>query len=232
MKKLVMLMFVSLLATPLLSYGQSVVYLGSTTVSNDAKKTGLNIPNTCGIGKIRIKNYSSPTRLKAVVVKYQAAHAKDTRIPFHITLRKGDRTSWIDLPGNLRCIDKLVIIGESLGSKAQSLVHIEGLDTRVKLGQAVLSKSNSPKYVNVANVCGIEKVKIFVRKASANIDFLAVRFVATGKFQQIPVREFFQQGTGSQWKDLNGNKRCIDAFYIVGESAGRNKAEVSLMGLK
>jgi hypothetical protein len=154
-------------------------------------------------------------------------------------LNNGDSTRWIDLNGARRCIDKIYVTGNSEGSRAPSQVDVIGYrDDRyvpprheMRLGDAMLSEGRQIDYVNVRNACGLSQVKIQVRGDSAQIGFLAVRFVGTGNFQQIPIRQSFKKNSESAWKNLNGNRRCIDSFYVVGRSSSRpHDARVRLIG--
>ena len=67
----------------------------------------------------------------------------------------------------------------------------------------------------------------FVPPADA---FIAVRF-GNGDFQEIDVREHFTEGSYSEWKDLDGDKRCVGAIVVVGRSdSSAGASRVTLIG--
>ena len=99
----------------------------------------------------------------------------------------------------------------------------------VLVGTVKLSEGNELEYKDVRNVCGLRKVRLFVTNDHAHIDFVSIRF-GNGEFQQINVREHFARDSWSNWKDLNGNTRCISAFMVLGRSGTHPRdAEIHLI---
>jgi hypothetical protein len=91
------------------------------------------------------------------------------------------------------------------------------------LGGTFLTYFREGKYVDTPDVCNATHVQLQVTQDEALIEELWVQF-RNGQMQKIPVRFLFNPNTSptgvaiSQWKDLNGNQRCISGFYIKGSS--------------
>ncbi len=91
------------------------------------------------------------------------------------------------------------------------------------LGGTFLTFFREGKYIDTPDVCNATHVQLQVTQDEAFIEELWVQF-RNGTVQKVPVRFLFNPNTSpngvaiSNWKDLNGNQRCISGFYIKGSS--------------
>lgn len=241
MKKLLLL---AAILAPSVSYADRTLVLGRASIGNQTRSTVINTPNTCGITRVRLRALGEKAFLDNIAIDFVANQAPRERTRLNKVLRAGESTGWIQLNGNRRCIDKVIVTGNSQGSPRPSAIEVIGYQQTAfmpqpprpnpgggrALGSAMISEGTSFRYVNVANVCNIRQVKIQVRGDDARIDYVGVRF-GNGQFQRVEVRDNFRAGTESAWKDLSGQNRCIDAFFVVGRSSSRPKdARVVLVG--
>lgn len=230
MKKLFFL--IATLIAPGVSFADQTLVLGRGRIDNEYRATPINVRNTCGITRLRLRNLGEKTYVENILVDFSSNQAPRERTRLNRVLGRGETTGWINLNGNRRCIDKIVVTGNSQGSPRASTVEVIGYQETAYipapprphpgggrvLGQSMISEGFNARYVNVANVCGLRQVKLQVRGDDARIDFLAIRF-ANGQFQRVDVRQNFRAGSESAWKDLAGNTRCIDGFYVMGRSS-------------
>jgi Protein of unknown function (DUF2541) len=63
----------------------------------------------------------------------------------------------------------------------------------------------------------ISSLKVAVVKGTANIKLLRVRF-GNNQREDLLVRTRINQGAQTRWIDLNGNKRCVTAITVVGDT--------------
>jgi hypothetical protein len=211
-----------------------IVRLGSVRLENNSDRVTI-LSNTCGVNRIHAIVRGQRAHIRAIIVDYRAEGAERTRFPINRTLLPGQSTGWLDLPGNVRCVTRVVVAGESLGNLNPSRVDIYAnrpagsVENRV-IGRARLGEGFSFSHVNVSNVCNIEQVRLRVDQDSARIDYISVRF-ANGSSQRLNVRANFAEGSTSVWKDLPGKNRCIRSFTVVGASSSHPRdAIVTLIG--
>lgn len=87
-------------------------------------------------------------------------------------------------------------------------------------------------YAPVGGECGISHVRLHVQGDNLRIDDFDVMF-ENGSTQDIPVRKRFRQGSYTEWKDLSGRKRCIQAFSVRARpDLDFHNARVTMYGLK
>jgi hypothetical protein len=81
---------------------------------------------TCrgGIRALQIKVQSAPAELELVRVNFRNGERELLSVRSRIA--KGGSSRWIDLSGGDRCIDSIVVIGDSEGSRRQSKVKVFG----------------------------------------------------------------------------------------------------------
>lgn len=242
MKKIILMMIA--FTAPSLSYADQNISLGHAAIGNRPGSAVINVPNTCGITKLRLRALGEKAYIDNVTIEFVSNQAPRERTQIRTVLRAGESTNWIQLNGQRRCIDKVFVAGNSQGSPRASRVEVIGHQETAyipgrprphpgggqALGQAMISEGFNARYVNVANVCRIRQVKIQVKGDDARIDYLAIRF-GNGQIQRVDVRENFRAGSESQWKDLSGQNRCIDGFFVVGRSSRNPRdARVVLVG--
>ncbi len=224
---------------PTFALAEGPVRIGSIRVSNRMEINSADFRSTCGITKVKFQARNRPAKLRFAEINFMADGTRDERIPIHMNLRAGESTRWFDLQGSIRCIDGVNLAARSLGifGFGSSVIDVWGFQERqqseqpIRLGMARLSEGTQFEAVNIANVCGLNEVKIHVMGDDAKIDFLAVKIVGRPGFQRIDVRENFRAGGESNWKDLGGQSACVTSFYIVGRSSNSPQdARVILFG--
>lgn len=70
------------------------------------------------------------------------------------------------------------------------------------------------RYARVRQTCNISHVALYVRGDNLRIHDFDVRF-ANGRTQDVDIRNHFRKNSFTNWKDLRGELRCIDAFAIT-----------------
>ncbi|HEY8278204.1 MAG TPA: hypothetical protein VIH99_01185 [Bdellovibrionota bacterium] len=225
------------LAAP--AFAAQEVRLGETYLENRNDPDFIRVDSNEGCGVTKFK----------MVVKGDGAQINDLKVVFgnneiqDIQVRDrfeaGSESQWKDLNGGSRCIKGIYVNGRSFRNRPrESKVVFVGLkqatDARpVLVGATALSNRPDGDFINLRQpVCGLTKFMVRVRNDGARIEYLSVIF-GNGQSQQIQVREFFQRGSGSQWKDLDGSRRCIDKIVIFGQSATRpQQSVVEFWGLR
>lgn len=91
---------------------------------------------------------------------------------------------------------------------------------------------NEEVYVPTRRMCGVENVWIEVRGGDVEINSLAI-VGRRGRVQDIPVRQYFRNGSASNLKRVRLNGGCIAGFKIDADTLHSwrgNRARVTLMG--
>ena len=150
------------------------------------------------------------------------------------TFKPGTTSRWIDLSGEARCIQKIVVIGDSdtRGHRPgkQSRVAFWGLSntaaspaaSHTVLGRVRLGDAKDRDVVNLppcktSTNTAVRKLKVVAKKHQAEIDKLKVVY-QNGQQQVLNVRDTFRVGTDSRWIDLAGEARCIDKIIVIGDT--------------
>jgi Protein of unknown function (DUF2541) len=92
-------------------------------------------------------------------------------------------------------------------------------DSTRLLGSTRLSKAENDVDVLKFQPCrnGVNAVKIQVRKGSAEIESLWLRF-ANGERDTLSVRQRIAKGGESRWIDVRGGERCVSAVGGIGDT--------------
>jgi hypothetical protein len=191
----------------------------------------------------RSSNNVAVTKLQLVVTKYQAEidrlkvvyhNGQEQVLQVRDTFKPGTTSRWIDLSGEARCIQKIVVIGDSdtRGIRPGKQAHVafwgqSNSESSTAPGHTVLGKvrlgdAKDRDVVNLApcktsSNTPVRKLKVVAKKYQAEIDKLKVVF-QNGQQQILTVRDTFRPGTDSRWIDLSGEARCIDKIIVIGDT--------------
>lgn len=115
-------------------------------------------------------------------------------------------------------IGVLVLIASSLAFPAVSQTRpSEGY----LLGKTQLSYRENDRDIIRLGACPpnrrINSLKVAVTRGDADIRLLRVRF-GNNQTEELWVRSRLNQGSETRWIDLNGNKRCVTAILVVGDT--------------
>ena len=205
-----------------------VVELGETFLMN--RRDGDYIPvrggRACDLSAFQIVIRGDGAQIFDLRVIFGNGRSQD--LPVRRNFRAGENSRWIDLRGDDRCIQGVIVFGRSnTGTPRQTRVVLRGLqvENAVLLGRTRLANRGDLDFIDLRGQrCGLQKFKISVREDSARIDFLVLQF-QNGQTQQIDIRQDFREGSSSAWKDLAGNRRCIDKVLIAGRSGMRDRRQ-------
>jgi hypothetical protein len=203
----------------------------------------------------KTSNNRPVTKLQMVVTRYQAEidrlkvvyqNGEDQVLSVRDVFKAGTTSRWIDLSGNARCIDKIIVLGDTntRGKKPLKQAHVTfwgmtgdgggvsaaaGGSTpiakaagHVVLGKVHLGERKDRDVVNLQPCKSspnipVRSLKVEARKFQAEIDRLKVVF-QNGQEQVLQVRDVFRPGTDSRWIDLAGDARCIDKIVVIGDT--------------
>jgi hypothetical protein len=79
--------------------------------------------------------------------------------------------------------------------------------------------------IETGGLCGFDAIRLQVLGDSLNVAKVSVTF-DNGQTQFVPVRPFFQAGTGSDWKALEGGLRCVRYVEVSAQAVGGAPAAV------
>jgi len=194
-------------------------------------------------------NNRAVTKLQVVASRYQAEidrlkvvyqNGEEQVLQVRDTFKVGVPSRWIDLSGTARCIDKIIVIGDTntrgLRPGKQSHVTFYGMSagdgarqpgppvvsSHIVLGSVRLGDRKDRDVVNLMACKGssnkpVTKLKVVAKRYQAEVDRLKVVF-QNGQEQVLQVRSVFRPGTDSRWIDLSGNARCIDKIIVIGDT--------------
>lgn len=217
----------------------AVVRLGATQLRPTASRIVIDVPNTCGVSHIQAVS-TGRSHVTAVIVDYVNANAPQTRFAINRNFNNNQGTGWLALPGVAnRCVSRVIVNARSLGPQAARITIFAnvpaggggggGGGAARLIGTTNLQTGINLRFVSVAPVCDLNDVRIRVLNNPASINFMTVRFT-NGQSQRLELRQNFAAGSFSAWKDLAGNNRCINGFFVVGSSTGGGAARVQLQG--
>jgi Protein of unknown function (DUF2541) len=99
------------------------------------------------------------------------------------------------------------------------------------LGQTRLSYSENDRDIIRLGTCPpnqrINSLKVAVTQGNADIKLLRVRF-GNNQTEDLRVRSRLNQGSETRWIDLNGNKRCVTAIVVVGDTINSSSRPATL----
>lgn len=210
------------------SFEANKVRLGETFLMNrnDSDFIAVEGGQVCGLSAFKIAIRGDDARIRDLKVLFGNGQMQD--IPVRLNFARGTDSRWVDLAGDTRCIKGIYVNGKSrTRTPRETRVVFFGVkrdyrdpDFRaVKLGQTSLMNRSDADFIDLrGSNCGMRSFKISVLGDDARIDYLMIQF-RNGESQQINVREVFRAGTSSNWKDIDGNRRCIDKVFVYGRSS-------------
>jgi hypothetical protein len=99
------------------------------------------------------------------------------------------------------------------------------------LGRTQLSYGENDRDVIRLGACPpnrrISSLKVAATRGSADIRLLRVRF-GNNQTEELWVRSRLNQGSQTRWIDLNGNKRCVTAILVVGDTVNSSARPATL----
>ncbi len=156
-----------------------------------------------------------------------------------VNVKAGASSPWLDLPGNARCIKRLVIVGDTntarVAPKKQAEVVIFGrvpekakASGGTKLGQVRLAETTDRDVITLppCKTSGnprVSSLRFTVSEYGAEINRLVVEF-QNGQREELHVKDNFTAGSSSRWLDMPGDKRCIAKIIVVGDANTARKA--------
>lgn len=217
------------------------VRLGETSLTNRAGGDYIQVQGgaVCGLTHFQIAIRKDGALINDLKVVFGNNEVQDIQV--RTRFEAGTESRWVDLDGNQRCIKAVIVYGQSFQRTDQSAKVVlfglkggaAGNEDTILLGTTRMGNQRSGDRINLPQmVCGLTKFKIKVKQDEARIDYLAVQF-GNGQTQQINVRQNFAPGSESNWKDLDGQQRCIRSITVFGQSAqGGGRSKVEFWGYK
>jgi Protein of unknown function (DUF2541) len=99
------------------------------------------------------------------------------------------------------------------------------------LGKTQLSYTENDRDVIRLGKCppnqSIRSIKVAAVKGTADIKLLRVRF-GNNQTEDLSVRSKINQGSQTRWIDLKGNRRCVTAIVVVGDTADYSRRPATL----
>lgn len=99
------------------------------------------------------------------------------------------------------------------------------------LGKTQLSYAENDRDVIRLGKCPpnqlIRSIKVAAVKGTADIKLLRVRF-GNNQTEDLSVRSKLNQGSQTRWIDLKGNRRCVTAIVVVGDTADYSRRTATL----
>ncbi len=216
------------------------VRLASFSLAERTDKDVVELPACKGSHNVKV------TALQIQVKKFPA-EINRLRVVFHngedlelapgVHVKAGANSPWLDLPGNARCIKKIVIVGDTdskkmAAHKRQSEVVILGRTPEVaqearasggtKLGSVRLADNTDRDVITLPRCKDspnplVSSLRLTVSEHPAEINLLMVEF-QNGEKTQLDVKDHFKAGGSSRWLDMPGDKRCVARIVVVGDA--------------
>lgn len=208
--------------------------------------------------QIRVAEYRA--QVDRLVVEFGNGDRQELELKKHFDV--GASSRWMDLQGPARCIRRIGIVGDTdtprRAPNRQARIAFWG-DSKVGVGApagdakptagggaadgvlGTMTLSDQPdRDVLRLPPCGtrgnkpVNQLKIRIDDHPAEINRVRVVF-ENGSEVNVPVNRVLPAGTVSEWRDLPGDKRCIDRIVVVGdtESVGfrpGKQARVTFLG--
>ena len=141
----------------------------------------------------------------------------------------------LDLNGNDRCVNQVVVIGNSL-NPSPAIVQIWGY--RSGYTPPGSSDWGQPRLIGSTNLMlqhdaddiflrcpspgnSFAAVQVGVRGNNAQINRIVLTF-GNGERQALSLRPYFAQGSYSEIKDLRQNRRCIQRIHVEGRTVDQS----------
>lgn len=223
--------------------------LGTTRLSLLFNDTDVIDVKSCNplVTRIQLRAKNSDAQINRLRLRFKNGQTEE--IDIRRNLQKDQSTSWYDLPGSARCVDKISITGSTpWGSSSNNSAKIEFIgDVKsnelppiaIPAGTRLLGETRLAFGKNDLDILRIEscnprvsRIRLRVRNADANIKFLALRF-KNGQTAELDVRSTLRQNQATSWINLPGSERCVDGIGIVGNTirdTGSSQARIQFLG--
>lgn len=191
--------------------------------------------------QLRVAEY--PAQIDRLVVEFGNGERQELQLKKHFSV--GASSRWMDLQGPARCIRRIGVVGDtdtprrapnrqarisfmgdSVGgggaSPGDAKPPAGGGAADGVLGTMTLSDQPDRDVLRLAP-CGtrgntpVNQIKMRVDAHPAEINRVRVIF-ENGNEVNVPVNRVIKPGTTSDWRDLPGDKRCIDRIVVVGDT--------------
>jgi hypothetical protein len=221
------------------------VRLATFTLTDRTDRDVVELP-PCGsshnttVTAIQLKVNKFPAEINRIKVTFHNGQTLDLKPNVHV--KAGGHSPWLDLPGNARCIQKIVIVGDTdtvrkapkkkaeiiiLGRPAAAAVQARATGG-TKLGVVRLAETTDrdviqlPRCKNSPNP-KISSLRFTVAEHAAEINRLTIEF-QNGERTELQVKDHFAVGSSSRWMDMPGDKRCVAKIIVIGDADTVRKA--------
>jgi hypothetical protein len=203
---------------------KDVVTLPECSSSHNVKVTAI---------QLRVAKF--PAELNRVRVVFH--NGADLVLTPNVHVKAGGSSPWLDLPGDARCIAKIVVVGDTdskkkAAVKKQAQVTVMGrapqaaqevrAEGGTRLGVVRLSDKTDRDVVQLPRCKDspnprVSSLRFTVSEHPAQIDRLKVEF-HNGETVELQVKDHFKAGGSSRWLDMPGDKRCVAKIIVVGDA--------------
>ena len=226
------------------------VVLGRVSLTDAKDRDVINLPpcatsDNIAVNQVQLAVRGHKAEIDRFRVFFQNGEQQELSVKDHF--EPGTTSRWIDLAGAARCIDRIVIIGDtdSVGRRPgkQATIVVRGLArstkpapnppvntparpaaaaNAIRLGQVSLTDAKDRDVVNLpacktSTNVRVTALQMEVLRFQAEIDKFRVVF-QNGEDQILSVRNTFKAGTRSRWIALEGAARCIDKIIVIGDT--------------
>jgi hypothetical protein len=228
-------------------------YLGQTNVQSIFSDSDIVEFGPCDgrrndfIQYIQLRVDREPVEIEDLVIEY--GNGQRDRLQVREHFEPGTASRLIDLNGHNRCVTRAFVRARTLSYFNEGVVSFYGyrqrhnqpdpIHGRFAIGRTNLDYSRDAEQLFVSRCDRNDSViarqlQIHVVGNDANIEEFVVTF-GNGDVINIPVREYFAQGSWSQVKDLPGDQRCIREIFVLGRTLSNRynggRATVDVFGI-
>ncbi len=234
-----LVLLAALFAAAPVARAAEVVRLGSVTLTDQKDRDVVVLPpcDTLANDKvtaIRVEVRRFPAEIDRLRVVFQNGQSQELALREH--LKPGTTSRWIDLKGEARCIERIVVLGDTdtpgrrPGKQAQLVfwgrLAAPEATGGIRLGMVRLAEDKDRDVIRLPRCQGnpenkpVQAIRFEVRDHDAEIDRVVVVFQNDQRVE-LDVRRFIPAGSGTRWLDLPGEKRCIKEILLVGDAETR-----------
>lgn len=223
---LALMFFVSL---PALADGREI---GETVLRHGEESDTFQAWNAERIQSVKVCVRGDDFFLKRLDVQF--GDGSHESFQFQRRIDQGECSGWKNFATGRRNVVKLKVVGERMRSRGPIEIRVmgsgdsQGNEDGERIGVLQLGGRSDRDRASM-NGDNISQVKICVKQNDARIEDFEVQF-GNGQKQEINVRNFFREGSCSQWKDLAGGRRNVKEAFVRGNALGGREAKVVVFG--